>query len=94
MIDYSHVPQSSLLGRAMRLPLRLIPRHWAVPVIQGPLKNMRWIVEAGTHGCWLGTYEWEKAQRFAQEIRPGMVVFDIGAHAGFYSLLASSRMML
>jgi FkbM family methyltransferase len=91
MIDCSKVSQSSFLGWAMRLPLRLVPRHWAVPILQGPVKGMRWIVESGTHGCWLGTYEQVQAYRFAQEIRPGMVVFDVGAHAGFYLLLASPR---
>jgi FkbM family methyltransferase len=91
MIDFSKISQASLLGMAIRLPLRIIPRQWAVPVIQGPLRGMRWTVGSGIHGCWLGTFESDKARQLAQELRPGMVVFDIGAHAGYYTLLAAPR---
>jgi len=41
------------------------------------------------HGYWLGTYELQKQLVFWESIKPGMVVFDIGAHVGFYTMLAS-----
>jgi FkbM family methyltransferase len=41
------------------------------------------------HGCWLGSYEHEKQRLFVQAVRPGGVVYDVGAHVGFYTLLAS-----
>lgn len=44
---------------------------------------------AHTHGCWLGSYEAEKQRLFAQLVRSGELVFDVGANAGFYTLLAS-----
>lgn len=50
---------------------------------------MRWIVGSHTNGCWLGSYENEKQKLFALAVEPGSVVFDIGANAGFYTLLAS-----
>jgi FkbM family methyltransferase len=53
---------------------------------------MRWIVGAGTHGCWLGTYESAKQDSLARFVRPGMKVLDIGANAGFYTL-AFSRLV-
>jgi FkbM family methyltransferase len=46
-------------------------------------------VNAGVHGYWLGSYEYEKRRTFEEAVKPGSVVFDIGAHVGFYTLLAS-----
>ena len=60
-----------------------------MPILQGPLRGKRWIVGSSNHGCWLGSYEYNKQAAFAASIRPGNVVYDIGAHVGFYSLLAS-----
>ena len=60
-----------------------------MPILQGALRGKKWIVGAGTHGCWLGSYEYNKRILFEKAVQPGMTVFDIGAHAGFYSLLAS-----
>jgi FkbM family methyltransferase len=37
----------------------------------------------------LGTYEPEQTALFCRQIRPGDVVFDIGANAGYYTLLAA-----
>lgn len=44
---------------------------------------------SGVHGYWLGTYEVEMRSAVARVVAPGGVFFDIGAHAGYYSLLAS-----
>lgn len=46
---------------------------------------------AGNHGYWLGTYESEKQEIFAKALRVGHKVYDIGAHAGYYTLLSSAR---
>ncbi len=89
MINFSGISESNLLGKALRLPLRLIPGSARVPILQGPLRGHRWIVGAGNHGYWLGTFELEKQLEFAAALRPGFIVFDIGAHVGFYTLLAS-----
>ena len=83
------VPSTSLAGKAVRLPLRLIPRGTQVPIVQGPLKGYRWVVASGNHSCWLGIYERHKQAIFAANIKPGAIVFDVGAHAGFYTLLFS-----
>ena len=36
---------------------------------------------------WLGTYEPELQQAIQKEVRPGMVVYDVGANVGYVSLL-------
>lgn len=79
----------SVVGRVVRLPLRLIPKGSVVFVPYGKLRGSRWIVGSSNHGCWLGTYEHENQSVFAEAVHVGMTVYDIGAHVGFYSLLAS-----
>lgn len=79
----------SLLGRAIRLPLRLVPRDAVMRVLSGPLRGRRWIAGAATHGCWLGTYERLAQRVFVEHVRPGSVVYDVGANVGFFTLLAS-----
>jgi len=61
-----------------------------MPILTGPLRGRRWVAGSGTHGCWLGTYEVDKARVMLRLLRPGDVFFDIGAHAGYFTLLASS----
>jgi len=77
------------MGRVLRWPLRLIPRDARLPVLQGPLRGMRWIAGAGNHSCWLGCYESNKQKELQKRIRPGDVVYDLGAHAGYFSLVAA-----
>lgn len=79
----------SFLGRAIRLPLRLVPREAVVRVLSGPLLGHRWIAGAATNGCWLGTYERLAQRVFVDHVRPGSVVYDVGANAGFFTLLSS-----
>ena len=77
---------TSLLGTLVRMPLRVIPRGTVVSVKGGINKGVSWIVGSSTHGCWLGTYESEKQDLIAKLVQPGMVVWDVGANAGFYTL--------
>jgi FkbM family methyltransferase len=73
----------------LRRPLKLIPSDTVLPVLQGRLKGKRWIVGSSNHGCWLGSFEYDKRRAFEEKVQPGSVVFDIGANVGFYTLLAS-----
>jgi FkbM family methyltransferase len=85
------VAADTLFGRVLRAPLSLLPKTAAVPILRGPLRGQRWIVGSATHGCWLGTYELAKQRAFAEAVRPGQVVFDLGANVGFYTLIAAAR---
>jgi FkbM family methyltransferase len=40
---------------------------------------------------WLGQYELPIQAALVRELRPGSVFFDVGANAGFFTLLAASR---
>jgi len=46
-------------------------------------------VGSSNHGCWLGTYELNHQILFEKLVKEGDVIFDVGAHVGFYSLLGS-----
>ena len=73
----------------LRLPLKLLPSHMQIPILQGRLKGKKWIVGSGNHGCWLGSYEYDKQVLFAKTVTSGSVVYDLGGHVGFYTLLAA-----
>jgi FkbM family methyltransferase len=88
-MNFSKINYRSFLGRLLRLPLRLIPKGMVMPILQGRLRGKKWIVGAGEHGYWLGSYELRKRIPFEREIVPGSVIYDIGANVGFYSLLAA-----
>lgn len=79
----------SILRATLRQALRLIPRQTALPILRGPLRGMRWIKGAADNGCWAGTYEKAIQDVFLAYVKPGFIVYDIGANAGFYTLLAS-----
>ena len=89
MINWSGISSSTAFGRFLRLPLRFIPKNLWLPILQGPMKGMRWISGSSNAGCWLGSYELANQEAHQRIIRPGMTVFDIGANVGFYSLFFS-----
>src|SRR5512139_3781902 len=88
-MNFSGISNHSVVGKALRFPLRLIPDDATLPILQGRLRGKRWISGSCNHGCWLGSYEYHKRVLFERTITPGSVVFDLGAHVGFYTLLAS-----
>jgi hypothetical protein len=89
MFNFSGITARSVVGKVLRLPLRLIPKNKVMRIRQGKMKGMRWVAGSHTHGCWLGSYEFDKQVFMAERLRPGGVFLDIGAHVGFYTLLGS-----
>lgn len=88
-MNFSGISDQKLLGKILRFPLKFIPAESRVLILQGRLKGRRWIAGSSNHGCWLGSYEYKKRLVFERVITEESVVFDIGAHVGFYTLLAA-----
>lgn len=57
----------------------------------GPLKSFLWLPRSGDVACIQGTYEPAIQEVFLRHIKPGDVVYDLGANHGYFSLLASTR---
>lgn len=88
-INFSAISSKRAIGKLLRLPLMLIPVGTQVRIVQGKMRGVKWITGSGNHGYWLGSYEYEKQASFSEKIRPGNIVYDIGANVGFYTILAS-----
>src|SRR5215472_9429286 len=88
-INWSGIDNHSLQGRLLRVPLKLLPSSTVVSIRHGPAEGLKWIVGSSNHGCWLGTFEFESQRVFKSMVRPGMTVYDVGANAGFFTLLFS-----
>ena len=73
----------------LRASLSIVPSGLVVPIMQGPTRGYKWIVGSSTHGCWLGSFELEKQRLFRSLVKPGSVLYDIGANVGIYTLLGS-----
>jgi FkbM family methyltransferase len=88
-MNLSGILKDTFFGKLLRSALKLIPPPALVPIRQGPLRGKKWIAGSSTHGCWVGSFEYQKQQAFRHVAALGDVVYDLGANVGFYSLLAS-----
>lgn len=62
------------------------------PIVAGSLRG-RWWCPAGGGKVWRvlgGSYETGQTARFIGHVSPGDVVLDLGAHVGYYTLLAAA----
>ncbi len=89
MFNPPRTSSEAFLGKLIRLPLKLIPAGTVIKIRRGPLRGAKWIKGSGVNGYWLGTYEAEEQKWFAERVKNGDVVYDIGANVGIYTLLAS-----
>ncbi|MCC6389809.1 MAG: FkbM family methyltransferase [Bryobacterales bacterium] len=60
-----------------------------MPVLSGPLRGSKWVVRSSVRSCVLGTYEREKLDQLASLLPAGGVFYDLGAQAGYHTVLAS-----
>jgi FkbM family methyltransferase len=74
----------------VRWPLALVPNNVSFPILSGINRGMRWVTGTGPNrGCWIGTYEADRIAALPKVVSAGMVAYDVGANAGFYSLALS-----
>lgn len=76
------------VGRFVVPFARLVPSWAIVPILQGPARGIFWVAGSGLMNFWLGTYEREKVDAFHRELSTGVVVYDVGANVGIYTVLA------
>jgi hypothetical protein len=92
-----------LRQRMWRAIIDRFPEGTKLPILSGPLRGWGWHVShhvyraandtdpyggVRDYGYISGRYEPLVQAAFIEQIRPGTWVYDIGAHHGFYSLLA------
>jgi FkbM family methyltransferase len=82
----------STKGKVLRFILNRIPKSHVARVRGGVNKGSQWVVGTSIHRCWLGSYESDKQAMMERMVKPGTVVWDVGANAGFYTL-AMSRLV-
>jgi FkbM family methyltransferase len=89
MINFSLVSPDSLIGSGIRAIISGIPPGLQVRVLQGPMRGFRWAFGSGNPGYWLGSYKLTKQKKLMEFLKEGTVFYDLGAHVGFFTLLAS-----
>lgn len=80
-----------MISHALKQFRYLLKSHllWIlVPIKGGPLKECRWSLFAGVRFL-RGDYHALETEELIRLIRPGDIVYDIGAHIGYYSLIAA-----
>lgn len=90
-MNFSSISNRSLAGKALRIPLRLIPANAPVPILQGPLRGKLWVKGSSDNGCWLGSFEYQKQRLMSSMLHAGDTMYDVGANVGYYALLASHK---
>jgi FkbM family methyltransferase len=82
------------LSLAARLVFgRLLP-SWAYPVLRGPLRGARFVLgafagECGGASVYFNRIEQEQTELMVRSLQQGQTFFDIGANAGYYTILGS-----
>lgn len=98
MFSRSLARVASILPSSLKYPLSgLRPLYTFVmgvgePVImvQTAAGSVRWRVDGLTSQCFvLGTYEPYMQEAFVKFVRPGSTVYDVGAHAGYHTVLCA-----
>lgn len=83
------VRRKALLKRVLK-HLKPIGEILPIPVWRGPLKGFRLLAIAPLR-FFNGTYESESVDLFLKLMQPGDVVYDVGAHIGYYTLIAAKK---
>lgn len=82
----SETSQKSFAEQVPRLSFRLSVK---IPIVQGVLRGRWWIAGSSDYACWLGNYRMEKQESLLTHLHAGNIFYDMGAQAGFFTLLAA-----
>ena len=74
--------------RELRERVKLWMQWFMVPIKAGPLKGMKWSVVSGGNFI-RGRYEEFKTEALLKCVKPSDVIYDVGGHVGYYSILSS-----
>ncbi len=77
-----------MAGSLLHDALKRLASPFAVRIHGGPLAGAKWIAATGRRFT-RGTYEQDTANVIKDLVAPGQVVYDIGAHAGYFTVLFS-----
>jgi FkbM family methyltransferase len=82
--------QIPLLGRMLRWWAHQFPENSVVTIRHGYAAGLRWCRHHRyVNGYWLGQYELAIQESLRRLLRPGHTFYDVGANAGFFTLVAS-----
>lgn len=73
---------------SLKHSLKILFSGILVKIKSGPLKGKKWIVSSGS-GFIRGDHEQYKTDAFMKYFIPGSILFDIGAHIGYYSAIGA-----
>jgi FkbM family methyltransferase len=78
------------LGRALRWYARQYPENSVIKIKHGHAAGLLWRRHHRyVNGYWIGHYELPIQEALKRELKPGHTFFDIGANAGFFTLVAA-----
>jgi len=75
--------------RKFKHALKYLLRVFMIKIRNGPLKGEKWIAATASKFI-LGTYEPFKTAAYLQNLHEGDVVYDVGAHVGYYAAIAAT----
>lgn len=81
-----------ILSSAAKRLLNLIPFNCKLPILFGDMKGIRWIPKSANPGQFFGRYEPEQSRELIKLFNQTTIFWDVGAHVGWYSVLASIKM--
>jgi FkbM family methyltransferase len=81
-----------LVAGLLRRMARRYPEGSVVTIRSGHAAGLQWKrYHRYVNGYWLGQYELPLQEVLVRELSPGGVFFDVGANAGFFTLVAAKR---
>lgn len=88
--DFRLLGKNYLLRRTVSYLVSSFLGNRTITIRRGPLKDLKWRCSK-THQFWmpLGLYEPQTATWLCEHINPNMTFVDIGANAGYFTLLGS-----